>query len=299
MQSDPFGGHAQQQQYYASGPAQPDMYSTGAVAGASDGASDGAAWFSDPSTSNSMQYQYPPQGGGGYGIGGPQPVAPVGVTSTRPLTSVGFEPPPPGAEFGGSIGGAMSSGKHGYGAHRSTFGISTYEGEPPLLVELGIDFNVIAAKTQSALHPMKQLDPALMSDGDLAGPFVFCFSLGFLLMLAGKLHFGYVFGFGVMGCVGIYTVLNLMTQRENGIDLHVVFSVLGYSLLPIVFLASVAVFLPLKGILGWLLVPPSIGWCVLTSTRFFETILAAREQRYLIAYPAFLFFACFALITVF
>jgi hypothetical protein len=118
-------------------------------------------------------------------------------------------------------------------------------------------------------------------------------------MLAGKLHFGYVFGFGVVGCIAIYTVLNLLTQKENGIDLHVVFSVLGYSLLPVVFLAGVAVIIPLKGVVGWVLVPPCIGWCTFTATRFFEAVLAAREQRYLIAYPAFLFFACFALITVF
>ena len=90
-----------------------------------------------------------------------------------------------------------------------------------------------------------------------------------------------------------------MTQKESGIDLHVVVSVFGYSLLPILFLAAVAVILPLKGPLGWALVPPSIAWCTLTATRFFEATLSAKEQRYLIAYPAFLFFACFALITVF
>jgi len=47
------------------------------------------------------------------------------------------------------------------------------------------------------------------------------------------------------------------------------------------------------------LVPGAVGWCTLTATRFFEAALAAREQRYLIAYPSFLLYACFALIAVF
>jgi len=247
------------------------------------------AWFSDPNLGSLGNYAQP------YGVGAPVAVAPV--SSVRPLTSVGFDMPPPSSTgFGGSLGG-LSGGKHG--PHSTRFGISTYEGEAPLLVELGIDFGSIAQKTRSALHPMQSIDPALMADGDLAGPFVFCFSLGFLLMLTGKLHFGYIFGFGVVGCVAMYLLLNLMTQQENGIELHVVFSVLGYSLLPIVSLAAVAVVLPLKGTLGWILVLPCVGWCTLTATRFFEATLGAREQRYLIAYPAFLFFACFALITVF
>jgi len=245
-------------------------------------------WFSDPNAGYSQSIS-----------GGALPVAAISTVTARPVTSVGFEFPPPSLEgFGGSLGGSLQS-KLGYGPHSSRFGLSTYEGEPDLLVELGIDFGAIAEKTRSALHPTKQIDPALMADGDLAGPFVFCFSLGFLLLLTGKLHFGYIFGFGVSGCVAVYLLLNLMTQRENGIDLHVVVSVLGYSLLPIVFLAALAVVLPVKGFLGWILVPICVGWCTLTATRFFEATLSAREQRYLIAYPAFLFFACFALITVF
>jgi hypothetical protein len=251
------------------------------------------AWFSDPNVSNYGGYQQ-----SSFVPAGPV-VAPGAMPMARPgVTSVGFDLPPPSENtLGGSLGGM--GGKAGYGANHSRLGLSTYEGEPPLLVELGVDFSAIAQKTRSALHPMQAIDHSLMADGDLAGPLVFCLSLGFFLMLTGKLHFGYIFGFGVVGCVAMYSVLNLMTQRANGIELHVVFSVLGYSLLPIVFLAAVAVLLPLKSIIGWVLVPPSVAWCTVTSTRFFEATLSAREQRYLIAYPAFLFFACFALITVF
>jgi len=160
---------------------------------------------------------------------------------------------------------------------------SNFDDEPPLLVELGINFSSIAR----------------MADGDLAAPLVFCLVMGFFLMLTGKLHFGYVFGFAVSGSMALWVVLNLMTPRDEGIRLHVVVSVLGYALIPIVGLAGVAVFVSLRGPLGYVLVPGAVGWCTLTATRFFEAALAAREQRYLIAYPSFLLYACFALIAVF
>jgi hypothetical protein len=179
--------------------------------------------------------------------------------------------------------------------------LTSFEDEPPLLVELGINFSSIARKTLSALHPTSTLDPSLMADGDLAGPLVFCLVMGFFLMLTGKLHFGYVFGFAVSGSVGLWLVLNLMTPQPEGIRLHVVVSVLGYGLLPIVALAGISVVhnLGKGGAAGYMLVPAAVAWCTLTATRFFEAALSAREQRYLIAYPSFLLYACFALIAVF
>ena len=199
-----------------------------------------------------------------------------------PVTSVGFDA---AAASTFAAGGQVRGG----GLSRPE-----YENEPPLLVELGIDFSHIRRKTMSALTPMRSLDAALMSDGDLAGPFVFCFALGFLLMLTGKLHFGYVFGFGVVGCLAMWLLLNLLTQKENGIEVHVVVSVLGYALLPIVLLSAVQVLVHAAA-----LAPFAVGWCTVTATRFFESALDARDQRWLIAYPVFLLFACFALITVF
>ncbi|KAH9260842.1 hypothetical protein BASA81_001309 [Batrachochytrium salamandrivorans] len=223
----------------------------------------------------------------------PEPVPSGAMTGTVPsqrrVGSVEFFSPPP-----------ASSSFVTSGVSSTRFGLSTLDGELPLLMELGVDFTRILEKTKSALFPMGTIDPVLMSDGDLTGPFVFCLLLGFLLLFAGKLHFGYVFGFGVAGCWAIYMLLNLLCPKSS-IELHVVFSVLGYALLPIVLLALVTVFVTLKqgGVLAFLLVPPSVLFSTFTATRFFEATLNAREQRYLIAYPVLLFFACFALITVF
>jgi hypothetical protein len=62
---------------------------------------------------------------------------------------------------------------------------------------------------------------------------------------AGKVHFGYIYGFGITGAFGMYTLVNLMSDAHPA-DLVRVFSVLGYSLLPIVALAGVAVVIDLR-----------------------------------------------------
>jgi hypothetical protein len=224
------------------------------------------------------------------------------LPSRHHTTSIGFTQPFEGGMMSASLPSNTKSERALTGSNR--FGLSTLEGELPLLVELGIDFHSIMSKTWSALFFFnnKKIDPLLMADGDLAGPFVICFSLGFCLLLSGKLHFGYVFGMGVIGCIGIYSILNLISSPPKpGIELFVVFSVLGYALLPMIGLALISLALPLKegGFISWGLILFTVSWCTITATRFFESILQAREQRYLIAYPVFLFFSCFTLITVF
>ena len=55
----------------------------------------------------------------------------------------------------------------------------------------------------------------------------------------GKFHFGYICGFGVIGCVLMYIILNLMSDESISIDRTM--SILGYSLLPMVLLALINV----------------------------------------------------------
>merc|ERR1712137_1357094 len=43
-----------------------------------------------------------------------------------------------------------------------------------------------------------------MEGADLAGPLVFGFTLGLFLLLGGKVHFGYIYGMGVIGCLSMY-----------------------------------------------------------------------------------------------
>ncbi|CEP02716.1 unnamed protein product (mitochondrion) [Plasmodiophora brassicae] len=189
-------------------------------------------------------------------------------------------------------GQMMASGVQSYG------GSDDYDEftEPPLLEELGIDFSQIWMKTTFVLMPAK-IDQKSMEEGDLAGPLVYCILLGMLLLLAGKLYFGYIYGFGIIGCVGMYTVLNLMSDVD--LDIHRIMSVLGYCLLPIVFLSALSIVVDLTGTVGFGIATTAVLWCTVAAVRFVEMIFKMREQRYLIAYPIFLLYTCFAMITVF
>eukprot|EP00164_Ancoracysta_twista_P000528 GFYU01000706.1.p1 GENE.GFYU01000706.1~~GFYU01000706.1.p1 ORF type:complete len:252 (-),score=57.71 GFYU01000706.1:161-916(-) len=194
-----------------------------------------------------------------------------------------------GGAFGGFTGGSFS----GAGGAAPV----NYDDEPPLLEELGINFDHIYTKTYAVLHPRKGVDAHLMDDTDLAGPLVFCLLLGVVLLLAGKVSFGYIYGVGGVGCVAIYGVLNLMSEKP--VDIYRTVSVLGYCLLPIVGLAALAVILPLKGILGLFLGGLCVGWCCYAAASMFVVVLHMDEQKWLVGYPVGLFYVCFALITIF
>ncbi|XP_015717951.1 protein YIPF7 [Coturnix japonica] len=182
-----------------------------------------------------------------------------------------------------------------YGSNISSAG--GFDEEPPLLEELGINFEHIWQKTLTVLNPMKPADGSIMNETDLTGPVVFCLALGATLLLAGKVHFGYVYGVSVTGSITMHALLNLMSI--TGVSYGCVASVLGYCLLPMVILSSSAAIFPLHGIPGTLLALFVIGWCSLSASKIFTTALAMEGQQLLIAYPCALLYGLFALLAVF
>ncbi|XP_067026227.1 protein YIPF5-like [Acropora muricata] len=174
---------------------------------------------------------------------------------------------------------------------------SDFDDEPPLLDELGINFVHIKEKTLSVLNPFKGNDSHIMDETDLTGPLLFCLAFAGSLLLHGKVHFGYIYGFSVLGCLSMYIVLNLMSM--TGVSVGCVISVLGYCLLPMVALSVVSLFMSLQGVLGLVLTIVVIGWCSLASSKLFVTALAMDHQQALVAYPCVLVYGIFALLTVF
>ncbi|KAJ7647261.1 Yip1-domain-containing protein [Roridomyces roridus] len=179
----------------------------------------------------------------------------------------------------------------------TAFGTGGFEGEPPLLDELGINFSHILAKSLTVLNPLRGVNEHIMDDADLAGPFCICLCFAMFLMLSGKSNFGYVYGVGVLGSASIYTLLNLMS--EKGIDIFRTASVLGYCLLPLVGLAIISVLVALDGIFGYLLSLVSISWCTYAASGIFVAVLRMSDQRLLVAYPIGLLYGCFSLLSVF
>ena len=172
-----------------------------------------------------------------------------------------------------------------------------FENEPPLLEELGFNFDHIWQKTLSVLNPLKETDSHIMDDTDLAGPLLFCVAFGGFLMLHGKIHFGYIYGFSALGCFSMYAVLNLMSM--TGVPPGIVISILGYCLLPMVVLSGLSLVVSLQGTMGSVLTTVTIGWCSVASSKLFVTALAMDSQQLLVAYPCALLYGVFALLTVF
>ncbi|KAI8867272.1 Yip1 domain-containing protein, partial [Ramicandelaber brevisporus] len=117
----------------------------------------------------------------------------------------------------------------------------------------------------------------------------------------GKVHFGYIYGVALFGCVAMYTVLNLMS--ESGIDWARTASVLGYCMLPMVMLSGIHALMAglgiqLVNITGLIAAAGCVLWCTNSAAAMFVSVLSMSEQRVLVAYPVMLLYSSFALMTV-
>ena len=64
-----------------------------------------------------------------------------------------------------------------------------------------------------------------------------------MLLQGGKVSFGYIYGIGGCGVVALYLLLNIMS--DDGVGIGCVASVVGYCILPMVFLSSISVLMSL------------------------------------------------------
>lgn len=181
---------------------------------------------------------------------------------------------------------------------------SSFDDEPPLLEELGIHMDHIVAKTRAVVLPFQRfggnMDATVIQDADLYGPLALALLLGGELLLSGKIQFGYIYGFGLFGCVSMTVVLNLMTPKD-AISMWTVTSILGYSLLPVNLLAAVKIVLKVASLttLGRVLGVTTVLWSTVAATRLLEQGCGMRDQRYLIAYPIALLYSAFVMMTIF
>jgi hypothetical protein len=133
----------------------------------------------------------------------------------------------------------------------------------------------------------------------MAGPVLVAILFGLTLLLKGRVEFGNIYGFGLTGCIGIYFLINLLSRRGQYVELYSCISILGYSLLPFVILASSSIFCDLNNMVGWGICVMMVAWSTITATRFFEYGLDMQDKKFLIAYPIILFYSVFMLLTIF
>lgn len=182
--------------------------------------------------------------------------------------------------------------------------------EPPLLEELEIYPTRIIQKSLAVLNPfhVKGLaDDAeyLFRETDLAGPVAFYLALAFCLFLSdtGRDMFGYVYGLSVITVIFMYILMKLMSttmnESQNYITLSSVASILGYSILPIVWLSVPGIFYSLNNKFGIMLAGAAVFLSTTAASRIFCLMTGDQNQRYLIAYPCGLIYVIFALLVLF
>lgn len=219
----------------------------------------------------------------------------------------------------------------------AAFSTEGYDGEPPLLEEIGINGQHIMAKTLAVLNPFGRIDQHLMDDSDLAGPVLFFLLFGTALLLSGAVHFGYIYGLALLGSVSLHMILSLMAPSDSAapgvvgapsypghqptVDHHLhapggggtahdgslsgiltftrSASVLGYCLLPLVMTSLVGVVMPMDTPLGIVLTSAAIMWCTVSASGIFCTVGRMKANRGLVAYPLALFYVGFGIMGVF
>ncbi|KAI0169275.1 Yip1-domain-containing protein [Hypoxylon sp. FL1284] len=266
------------------------------------------------------------------------PGVPGQGSSSQPY-SYGAPPPGPGG-YGGFGSAPGVSGRMGeQGGLRTgwiaAFSTEGYDGEPPLLEELGVNFGHIQMKTLAVLNPFGRIDQHIMDDSDLGGPIIFFLLFGTFLLLSGKVHFGYIYGLALMGSIALHTILSLMStdgppspspahaapayssgpgypgdpnaggrdDSKGHLSSTLTFtrsaSVLGYCLLPLVLTSLVGIVLPMDGPLGYLLTSAAIVWCTTSASGMFCAVGRMRQMRALVAYPLMLFYVGFGIMSIF
>lgn len=197
----------------------------------------------------------------------------------------------------------------------NAFSTAGYPHEPPLLEEIGINFDHIFTKTKIVLIPIisaKSVPQEVLTDSDLAGPLIFFLLFGLFLLLAGKVHFGYIYGVALFGTISLHYLSRLMSNNNNSnniinksnvnttrLQFFTTASILGYCFLPLCFLTFIGIFHNLNNNLGYILGTIFVIWSTWSSSGFLNALLQLHNARALIAYPLFIFYSVFALMAIF
>ncbi|KAF5258944.1 hypothetical protein FOXYS1_10459 [Fusarium oxysporum] len=272
--------------------------------------------YTNPGSSTPQQaaaagYGYGNQGG--YGVGAP---------------AQNFAAPAFGAQGVSGRMGEQGGLRTGWVAAFSSEG---YDGEPPLLEELGVNFGHIQAKTLAVLNPFRRIDSHIMDDSDLAGPLIFFLLFGFILLFSGQVHFGYIYGLAALGSISLHLILSLMSpsdasepqvnsypqyssdpsapqQQHDGqqgghfsatLTYPRSASVLGYCLLPLVATSLFGIVMRMDTPVGIVATTAAILWCTYSASGMFCAVGQMKRMRGLVAYPLALFYVGFGIMGIF
>lgn len=127
--------------------------------------------------------------------------------------------------------------------------------------------------------------------------------LGVAHLLVGKLHFGYILGWTVVGSGLIWFILSSIAgsdPQSKNLDLYSCCCLLGYALLPMVLHAMGSLLLPRRSTISMALAGGAILWSSQTAARLFiHRSSALQGQTTIVLYPCILLYTAFALLTLY
>lgn len=167
------------------------------------------------------------------------------------------------------------------------------EGDEPLLDELGVDFRSIKKDSLRVLFIRREEDK---DSDDMIGPILFMLIFGTVLILKGKVHFGYLYCLSILSCFFIYGVTVL--TNNSSIRAVGIANTLGYSMIPVLLFSVISHALP-----GGKVAKLSIGglfslWSTVVSTHEILRRFKVDNRGVLIGYPIFLVYMCYILIAI-
>ncbi|OAG29473.1 hypothetical protein NEDG_00606 [Nematocida displodere] len=163
-------------------------------------------------------------------------------------------------------------------------------GDKPLLEDLGIDFSAIKRNSMKVFFSKEA-----QFSNDFVGPLLFLALFGLLMVIRGRVYFGYLYYLAIISSVFIYALTLLMTNAE--IDLGVV-TILGYAFIPVLIFSFTTIALPvskgLKIALGMLFA----FWSTYISATEVTSRYNLQNKFLLLAYPMVLVYICFIIISI-
>lgn len=170
--------------------------------------------------------------------------------------------------------------------------------DPPLLEELGISLPLIKTESQLPLRVFRPSTIPACSTSDLTGPVLILVLFTALLVLHGKLHFGYIYLISLTSAFFIYVLLTLIATKETSIITCC--SVLGYSLGPVLLYSLMHIALRWTSI--YVRVAAGLGmafWSACTASIVFCRHLELANKTYVVGFPLLLTYVCFVLMVLF
>eukprot|EP01023_Acetabularia_acetabulum_P042778 TRINITY_DN4263_c2_g1_i5.p3 TRINITY_DN4263_c2_g1~~TRINITY_DN4263_c2_g1_i5.p3 ORF type:complete len:243 (-),score=48.73 TRINITY_DN4263_c2_g1_i5:161-889(-) len=192
-------------------------------------------------------------------------------------------------------GGYFSGGQMGGGG-----GFSSFEDEPPLLEELGIDVPIITRRIRSVFF--HQLSANHLDELDGAGAILVLGVMAALHLLMGKLHFGVLLGWSVVGGAMVWLVVRQLaaadTSEIKNLDMFSCCCVLGYCQIPLVIYSGLEILIHRLPVVKSCLMMLCIAWSTqLSSQLFVKRSYGLQDHRMLVAYPCMLVYAMFAMLA--